>query len=466
VEGGSKLSSQESPSNVEYGHRRIKNWLDKNYLKKLTKDGFYSALKMWIRFKYGEDSVTDFSGYPFSDRQNKEKVKRDVEKRRNEIEEGVERYLSELDEGDFLTDLRNFIHWLRNNDYAGLTIKGRISSVMIFFGRQDDRCKISKEDFAQLKRTLLPKSTRASTQDDILTKEQLKILLQHMSIHLKAIVLFLLSTGARMGAVCQLKMRDINLYSDPPEVNIREEYTKAEVGGRVMWFSYEARDAIIEWHKTRTSVSKRGIYGSYDEKSVFNYSSRNFRGRWNRVLAKADGGQIPPVFAKRDPSTKNKIHVYHGHTLRKFFRTNMGFEGSYDGKAGVPDVIVHGWMGHKAYLEEAYARGNKRMAEIYAENMNVVTVYEFGLDEKTRAEVKEAIERADKLARQVIVDRVYIDMVGEQLGAFAGLSEKVIEALSGKEKWNLIINKAAQLKAKAARSSEEIETALKQMLVA
>ncbi len=431
------MSSHVSPSNVEYGHGRIKNWVDKNYVNQHTKDSIYAALKMWVRFKYGENSVTDFSGYPFADRQNKEKVKRDVEKRRNEIEELVERYLSELNEGDFLTDYKDFIHWLRNNGYASLTIHGRISKVKIFFGRQDARCKISDEDFAQLKRTLIPKSTRASTQDEILTKEQLKVLLLYMSIHLKAIVLFLLSTGARIGAVCQLKMSDIKLYSDPPEVNIREEYTKAQVGGRVMWFSYEARDAIKEWHKTRKSSSKRGTHGDYDEKLVFNYSRRNFTGRWNRILAKADGKDNPVVFAKRDPSTKMEMHIYHGHTLRKFFRTNMGLEGTYRGKSGVPDMIVHAWMGHKAYLSEYDRLGNKGMADIYKENMHVVTVYEDG--------------------RGIKVDEALIEDIAEKLDAFRGLSMEDRENLSMKEKWLLIKTKVAKIKEGEEIPDDEIE---------
>ncbi len=105
------------------------------------------------------------------------------------------------------------------------------------------------------------------------------------------------------------------------------------------------------------------------------------------------------------------------------------------------------------------------MAALYKENMHVVTVHEVGLDEKTRAEIKEAIERAEILAKQVTVDGVYLDMVGDQLGAFVGLSADVIEALSGKEKWTLIINKAAQLKADAARSSKEMEKVANQLLI-
>jgi len=468
------LSLEASTTKVEDGYartpRRMTEWLDNNYKKKGSQRPFVFTLKNWIMFIYGKDSLGNYIGIKYGKDQTI--VKRNVEKRINEIEAGIERYFSDLDNRDFLNDYKGFIKWMQNEGYANLTIRMRCGKAKIFFGRQDPRCKIDDENWSQIKRTLLPKSTRASTQDDILTKEQLKRVLQHSSVQGRAMALFLLSTGARIGESCKLKMEDIDLDSDPPQVNIREKYTKSEVGGRVIWFSEEARDAIIEWHKVRIGRKKRGsgaglfVTGEKagPEDLVFNYSVKIFTKHWNESLARADKGEDPPVLAKRDPSTKSKIHVYHVHTLRKFFRTNMGFKGSHEGKSGVPDVIVHGWMGHKGYLEEAYARGLEDLAAIYKENMHIVTVHEVGLDEKTRAEVKEAIERAEKLAKQVTVDRVYIDMVGDQLGAFAGLSENVIEALSGKEKWNLIINKAAQLKADAARSSEEIETAMKQML--
>ncbi len=469
------MSLEAFTTKVEDGYarspRRMTEWLDNNYKNELSKASFVITLKNWIMFIYGKDSVGNYLGTKYGE--NPTIVKRNVEKRINEIEAGIERYLSDLDKRDFLNDYKGFIQWMQNEGYANLTIRMRCGKAKIFFGRQKDpRCKIDDEDWSQIRRTLLPKSTRASTQDDILTKEQLKRVLQHSSVNGRALALFLLSTGARIGESCKLKMRDIDLDSDPPQVNIRETYTKSEVGGRVMWFSEEARDAIIEWHKVRIGRKKRGsgagpfVTGDKagPEDLVFNCSVKIFTRHWNESLARAGKGEDPPVLAKRDPSTKIRIHVYHVHTLRKFFRTNMGFKGSYEGKSGVPDVIVHGWMGHKGYLEEAYARGLELLAAIYKENMHIVTVHEVGLDEKTRAEVKEAIEKAEKLAKQVTVDGAYLDMVGEQLDAYAGLSERANEALSGKEKWNLIITAAANLKAEAASSREAIEVA-KQLLV-
>lgn len=435
---------------LETRPRRVTDWLEKNYTNEGTRQSFYLSLKNWIKCFYGKDSVTNYGGHKYG--QSRETMKRNIEERINEIEEGIERYFSELDERDYTDDFKKFINWARNDGYANNYVHMMSGKVKTFFARQETRCKISDEDWADIKRTLLPKSTRAATQDDILTKEQLKTILQHLSIHVKALVLFLLSTGARIGAAIQLKMGDINLDSDPPEVNIREEYTKGEVGGRVMWFSYEARDAIIEWHKARLFKQKPSYYGSYDLNLVFNFTYEGvFRKTWNTALRRADGGRVPAVLAKRDPSTKRRIHVYHCHTLRKFFSTNMNL-------AGVPDMIVHAWMGHKAYLEKAYGKYPKvKLADLYKEHMDVVTVHEVGTDEKARARYKEIEERADKLADQTKYDKAFVDIIGGQLD--------IPEGLSLDEKKTMIIQNISQIKVDLSRareqSVEELEKSLK-----
>ena len=430
--------------------RHLTDWLERNYPKKRTRDYFQISLKNWIKCFYGKESVTNYLGSNIN--QDREKVKRNVEERINEIEEGIERYLNELDDRDFTNDFKTLLNWARNEGYANIYIRTMSTAAKVFFARQDPRCKINDEDWADIKRTLIPKSTRAATQDDILTKEKLRMVLQHISIHGKALALFLLSTGTRIGEACQLKMDDINLYSDPPEVNIREEYTKGEVGGRVMWFSEEAKNAIIEWHKIRPFKKKCGGFGSYDEKKVFNLTRNDFTKMWNRALRRADGRRVPPVLAKRDPSTKRRLHVYHVHTLRKFFRTNVGL-------AGVPDMVVHAWMGHKPYLSTYDKLGKRRMAEIYKDHMDVVTVYEVDIDEKARIKYKETVEKAEKLAKQTIEDNVFIDMVGGQLDVPVNLSVE--------EKKNIIIYKIAQIKVDLARAREksidELNKAMEQM---
>jgi len=437
--------------------RTVTNWLNDFYRNKKTRYTIMCQLKNWVDCIY-PDTLGVYIGNRYG--MDKKTVKRNQDKRLDEIELGIQRYLSELDTRNFLDDLKQFIRWSIEREYSNLSIRKMSIIIKTFFSDTDKRCIIEKRDWRRVRISLLPKSNRAATKDKILTKEELKIVLPYLSIHGRAMAFFLLSTGARIGASCKLKMEDIHLDEDPPWVDIKEEYTKAQVGGRIMWFSEEARDAIKEWHRLRENIVKPGHYrGSYligkkvsPQDLVFNYTVNGFTTHWNNALLKADRGADSPIFSRRDTSTQIKIHVYHQHTLRKFFRTNMGTEGSYKGASGIPDMIVHAWMGHKSYLDQYDKLTVRGLANIYKENMNVVTIYEIGIDEEmkaeldqTRTEVSELIEDAAIRAQQIKVDGIYLDMVGKNIGAYVGLSVESLAALTSKEKWKRIIDKSAQL---------------------
>lgn len=51
-------------------------------------------------------------------------------------------------------------------------------------------------------------------------------------------------SNARIGETLKLEKQDFKLDADLPSVDIKAEYTKGGVGGRTVYFSYEARDAI------------------------------------------------------------------------------------------------------------------------------------------------------------------------------------------------------------------------------
>ncbi len=373
---------------------------------------------MWISFIYGKDYVVILKDQRYLN--HKEKLKKEKEKRNAKVDEGIDRYFRDLDDRDFTADYKLFVHWLLKEKYTNLTIRNKCSSIKYFFHHQkDSRCKIDDDDWGQIKRTLIPKSTKAQTKDKILTKKQLKLVLPYLSIHGRAMALFLISTGARIGMACQLLMTDIFLDKEPAEVDIRDEITKFGVGGRLMWMSEEARDAILEWHFTRKNIQKSGVGGSYDKNKVFNFIPAVFREQWNNALKKADRGADPPVLAQRENSTRKRFHIYHVHTLRKFFSTKMKL-------AGVPSDTVHALMGHQAYLAAAYDRFDSDLPELYKKHMDVVTVHE--------------------VAGPITIDEVLLDGMAEEIGAYEGLSEEDKEGLSMKEKYLLVKAKLVKIK--------------------
>ena len=269
------------------------------------------------------------------------------------VDMGIEKYLSE--NRNFLDDVKNLVQWMNTHEYAPVTIHSAFGCVKKFFSRHG--LKISDEDLEDMK--ILLGANVVSTQDEILTKNQLQTTMNYLSLSGKAVALFLISTGARIGETMQLKMVDLDLNKDPPTVNIRASYTKKGVGGRVMWFSYEAREAIKAWLTVKNSTEKRNGK-PFPEDMVFGFSDSNFMHMWHDALARAK-------LDKKDPTTGYRI--YHVHTLRKFFSTQMSI-------AHVEESIVHAWMGHSGYLDGAYKRyGIEYLAKMYLDHMDAISIY-------------------------------------------------------------------------------------------
>jgi integrase len=392
----------------------LRNWLELNYSKQKTRRNSSAALTNFLRFIYGKDAIRKYERSNFGSIVSSERKVGDAQK--NDLEIAVSQYLDEIEKGrDFLLDVKKFISFAIDSGYSPGFINVEFVKIRVFFKAMSPKCLISSDDLKGMK-GLLPKN-KAVTQDDILTKEQTKIVLDHLSLHGRAIALFLMSTGARIGETCQLKMSDINLEADPPEVNIRNEYTKGGIGGRVMWFSYEARDVIREWHKERLTKRKHGPDHAYfDKVSVFNIDEPGLQRMWNISLRRADGNCVPPILAKRDPSSKMRIHVYHVHTLRKFFITNMQL-------GGVPDIYWQTWVAHTGYLGGSYSRpSNATLREVYKKYMPLVTIQELSsgqkdTEERDRAkmELAKVKQETEDIIRKLNTEQDFIEILSQQL---------------------------------------------------
>ena len=266
------------------------------------------------------------------------------------------------DLGDYLESkpdptaaIRKFVSSLQGKPKKSLLTYTTV--VKIFF--QDNGIVIEDNQWKKLRRRgFIPKYARAETRDKKPTIQQLKKILNYMDIKGRAMVLFLLSSGARIGETLKLKKEDFNLEADPPRVFIRSEFTKGGVGERTVFFSYEAKDAIIDWLKIKAKTGKRDG-GTHQDEKVFSWGLFTARDMWNRAIAKV-GIDI------RDKRTGRRI--YHLHSLRKFFRTKIGLDLD----------MTHALLGHTEYLDNAYLRLDEEgeIAKAYLEVMSNVSVYQ------------------------------------------------------------------------------------------
>lgn len=254
-------------------------------------------------------------------------------------------------------DVKKFFISMKNN--APKTIRLGLTAVKMFLMEND--VEFPEKFWRGLRRKI--KGSRTITQDRVPSNEELRSILTHVDAKGKALFLMLSSSGMKIGETLQLKLDDIDLETNPSQVNISGEYTKSG-NPRIAFISHEAKEAINEWLKIRKdylkSASARSRYKkSIDDNRLFPFDYSTSLRIWENMLKKSG-------FVKKDNNT-NRFKI-HPHVLRKFFRTNMG--------AIIPRDIVEALMGHEGYLTEVYRKYSEdQLAEFYLKGADSLTVF-------------------------------------------------------------------------------------------
>jgi len=322
------------------------------------------------------------------------------------------------------SDMKKFLALM--NGKPAKTVKNYAGAIKLFLNEKGHR--IEPEDWKKLtRRGYLPKRVRALTQDKKPSKEILRNILNHSNIKGRTLILFLVSSGARIGETLQLKKEDLDLEADPPRAYIRAEYTKGGVGARTVYFSYESRDTIKEWYKVKDTMKKRAVGGTHGGKRVFPWTPHTARFMWSLACDKAGAGA-------KDKQTDRRI--YHLHSLRKFFRSNSGL--------GVD--ITNALMGHSEYLDSSYLRLDEEgeIAEAYLKampNLSVFTVEDKTLQKKTdkleeeNVELKKRVKKlesekseTDEIKRENLETKSELKELSLKVGSLVKKLEKLTES--------------------------------------
>lgn len=262
-------------------------------------------------------------------------------------------YLQE--DRDTVADLRGFVTAL-GEDYAPKTAQLYWAVVVLWLGEN------GRELSAREQRRLgarLPKGG-AQTMDIAIDHQFLRQVLPHMSLLVRTLVLFMASSGMRLGEALSVALEDVDLDASPARVNVRGRETK---GGapRKMYISGEAAETVREWLKVRDQHLKASCNrnaglvraGRSREKvavdnRLFPVSQKTCWEAWSRALSAAGLDQ-------RDPETGRLKRTYHG--LRKFFLSQA--------KLVIPAEIPEALAGHRGYLTDEYRRYTDEQLEDY-----------------------------------------------------------------------------------------------------
>jgi integrase len=270
-----------------------------------------------------------------------------------DLNQASKKYIEEVKKGrDYFKDLINYSSFLNEKTpKTAFTYLASVKSFLNYFLN----IELTKKQNRILK-SRLPKGNRARTIEDDLTKEKLKKILEHCDLKGRALFLFLLSSGTRVGECLKLRLNDVNLNYDPPIVYVHGKYTKSG-DSYFSFISKEAKESLLEWLKIReeyinSALNKgKGInkIKQKEDDRIFPFSYALAVKMWKRALRKAG-------LERKDEFTKRR--TLHIHMLRKFFMSQA--------KLVIPETIVECLAGHTEYLDEAYRRYTKEeLAEFY-----------------------------------------------------------------------------------------------------
>lgn len=198
--------------------------------------------------------------------------------------------------------------------------------------------------------SIQPRAVHVSEDEDV-TAEQIRGLLHHSDVMMKALILLAVSSGARINEILNLRYSDL-VEGTPCGFHIPRERMKA---GRAhtYFYSEEAGRALEEWSKRREEHLRRARVkierclkqkaGEPCEELIFPICYNTARERLRRTL-KAAG------LLRRDDVGRDTVHF---HSFRKFCDSEM--------KRHIPPNVANALIGHYEAGDVSYRRYDKEM---------------------------------------------------------------------------------------------------------
>jgi len=225
--------------------------------------------------------------------------------------------LSKASEAELTEFLQGFVNYLVGNDRAPKTVQAYLSAVKGFL-------EVNDIDVPLLGRRVRKPRVYVRSADRAPTIEELRLVCVGADLETKALLLFLLSSGCRIGEALMIQRDDVESKGQAHAVRIRPEIAKDRIG-RYAFITGEAFEAVEAYLKTHNSprlfpLSKARAY-------------HRLTSAFERSIA------VQRSAGRRD---------IHPHSLRKFFFTTalkvLGRE------------LAEALVGHKHYLDQAYRR--------------------------------------------------------------------------------------------------------------
>jgi len=221
--------------------------------------------------------------------------------------------------------IANFISYLRERKLSPNTVRLYLSGIKNLLTLYD----IS---FNPLKvRGFMPKKRLIRDLKPI-PKDLLARVLPLMRQNKRLLIWFLFSTGCRVGEALNLRIRDLDLDSDPPRAEVETEKTLEK---RIVFIPSDLAKALREWIKNKDPQS----YVFHNERGPqYPLAINHVRSAFQSALKRLEA-------LKRDKSDRG--WEYSLHSLRKTFKTVLQ-------NAGMDGLMIELLMGHDVGIDRHY----------------------------------------------------------------------------------------------------------------
>jgi integrase len=267
---------------------------------------------------------------------------------------------------------------------------------------------------------------RKTVKDRIYTKDEIRRILEKCDERKKVMFLLLL-TGMRIGALPDLKIRNLKRW---PAYGIYQiavyENTTSEYIAFTTLEAAQAIDSYLEFRKRAGEVMRPQnplLREQFDAKDARNPRLVTLRGLYT-VMQKP---MIEAGIRKRSDNMHKRQDVMLFHGFRKYVNTMMN-------QAGVRPVIKEMLLGHKVGLENSYYRpADEEMLKEFLKASDLLTMSE---EKQLREEVEKLTVENQEIG---VVKKAYLDMRIE-------MEKKNNEVTMMREQMNVILSSLPKLK--------------------
>lgn len=311
-------------------------------------------------------------------------------------------------------DIWNFILHLQDEvKLAPKSLKLHISALRKFCLQND--LEMPPRVFETLRRRT-PRAV-SETHDAVPTRKILRDIFQHTDFKTKCAGMILLSSGMRIGELVKIMKEDIEEYKGFIKITVRRDVTKSKYD-RVTFISSEAKELLDQWltSKRKEYMDQARLKTNFKGKKkvsardprVFPMWDSTIRVSWIGALERSGHNER---CQSQSPRNKNNTYVYHLHTLRKFFETNLS------GKINMNALDI--MIGHsneldKTYIDVTYPKKIEQLYNEYKKGEGHISIYTTGISEGQVANLELQLKERDKK----------LDEVTQRLDRFVNLRKR------------------------------------------